>query len=256
MNTLLGADDPKASPTARARIRYAQGLLAGALKQPREQAADFQIIAAQFKPADLSAVILAQTADYLVQMGRLDQAASYYNQLEQAFPKSEELDSARVGLGEIAFEKKDYKTALRQFSDAVDKSQTTAKLKDATLGKGATLLAMNKLDEAKKLFEQVAAVREWRGPATAQSVYSLGQIAERQGKLPEAIAYYQRVYVAYQRYLPWVAKAYIASGRIFEKLGKTQESVNTYHEMIANEKLSTFPETEEARHRLQALGKG
>jgi tetratricopeptide (TPR) repeat protein len=129
-------------------------------------------------------------------------------------------------------------------------------LKDVTVGKAKCLLALGKLDEAKKVFEQVAAAREWRGDATAFSVYSIGEIFQKQGKLPEAIAQYQRVYVAYQKFLPWVAKAYTQSGECFEKLGKTQEALNTYREMLRNEKLAKFPETEVARKRLEEAGQG
>ena len=83
-------------------------------------------------------------------------------------------------------------------------------------------------------------MREWRGEATAFSVYSLGQIAAKRGQWAEANAYFQRVYVGYQKFLPWVAKAYIASGESFEKLGKTQEATNTYRELLRNEKLANF----------------
>ncbi len=134
------------------------------------------------------------------------------------------------------------------------------KLKEVTLGKGKVLLAMGRLDEAKKLFEQVAAVREWRGEATAFSVYSLGDIEARQGRWAEANAFFQRVYVGYQKFLPWVAKAYLRSGESFEKLGKKEEAANTYRELLrlANEKkeLAGFVETEEARKKLAAMGQG
>jgi len=170
------------------------------------------------------------------------------------YPKSDVLDFAYNGLGEIAYQKKDYEKALKYFSDAIDKIGATQKLKDVTLGRAKTLLALNKLDEAQKQFEQVASVREWRGESTAYAVYSLGEIQFKRNKWAEANAYFQRVFVAYQKFLPWVAKAYIKSGECFEKLSKTPEAVKTYQEMLRNEKLSTFTETEAARKRLQELG--
>src|SRR3954470_15900894 len=127
-------------------------------------------------------------------------------------------------------------------------------MKELTVGQAKTLLALGRLDEAKKVFEQVAAVREWRGESTAFSVYSLGEIEAKREKWAEANAYFQRVYVAYRKFLPWVAKAYIRSGESFEKLGKKEEAANTYREMLRNEKLGSFAEAEEARKRLQALG--
>jgi TolA-binding protein len=113
---------------------------------------------------------------------------------------------------------------------------------------------MDKLDEAKKAFEQVASVREWRGEATAFSVYSLGEIEAKRGRWAEANAYYQRVYVGYQKFQNWVAKAYVRSGESFEKLGKREEAANTYREMLRNEKLAGLAEAAEARKRLEALG--
>ncbi len=166
------------------------------------------------------------------------------------------IDYAYQGLGEIAYQKKDYQKALHFFNDGTEKIAATTKLKDISLGQAKTLLALGKLDEAQKAFEQVASVREWRGEATAYSVYSLGQIAAKRGKWAEANAFYQRVFVGYQKFLPWVAKAYLGSGESFEKLGKTQEATNTYRELLRNEKLANFSEAAEARKRLEALGQG
>ncbi|MDQ6622545.1 MAG: tetratricopeptide repeat protein, partial [Verrucomicrobiota bacterium] len=142
----------------------------------------------------------------------------------------------------------------RYFTEGTEKIAAIQKLKDLTVGKAKTLLAMGRLVEARKVFEQVASVRDWRGEATAFSVYSLGEIEAKQGRWAEANAYFQRVYVGYQKFLPWVAKAYLRSGESFEKLGKTQEAVNTYRELLRNEKLAGFAETQEARKKLQSLG--
>ncbi|MDQ2918300.1 MAG: hypothetical protein M3R10_00245, partial [Verrucomicrobiota bacterium] len=116
------------------------------------------------------------------------------------------------------------------------------------------LMAMGRLIEARKGFEQVAAVREWRGESTAFSVYSLGEIEAKQNHWAEANAYFQRVYVGYQKFLPWVAKAYLRSAECFEKLNKSQEAANTYRELLRNEKLAGFAEAEEARKKLAAMG--
>ena len=164
--------------------------------------------------------------------------------------------SVTTGLGEIALRKKKYDDALKLFNDGLDKSSAAIKLKDLTLGKASALLGLGRFADAKKLFEQVAATREWRGEATAASVFSLGEIEARQQHWAEANAYYQRVYVAYQRFLPWVAKAYLGSATSLEKLGKTQDAINTYRDMLRNQKLADLPETAEARKRLQALGAG
>ncbi len=213
-------------------------------------------MAREFKPEDLSPLLLGEVGDYLLRAEKFDQAAGFYQRLLDDFPKSQMVDFAYNGLGEIAYQKKDYARALRFFTDGTEKIAAAQKLKEISLGRARALLALGKLDEAQKAFEQVASVREWRGEATACSVYSLGQIAAKRGKWAEANAYFQRVYVGYQKFLPWVAKAYIASGESFEKLGQIQEATNTYRELLRNEKLSDFNEATEARKRLEALGEG
>jgi TolA-binding protein len=254
LDALLASTEKDETATARARILFAKAELARLRRQPAEEEQNLAQIAHDFKPQDLSPLLLGRVGDYLLGTQKLDEAARFYQQLLDGFPKSDYLDYADNGLGEIAFQKKDFNRALQFFSDGTDKIAASQKLKDLTVGKAKTLLALNRLDEAKKVFEQVASVRDWRGECTAFSVYSLGEIAAKQGHWAEANAYFQRVYVGYQKFLPWVAKAYIASGESFEKLGKTEEAVNTYRELLRNQKLRNFAEAEEARKRLAALG--
>ena len=254
LDALLGSAEQDQSPTARARVFYAKAELARLRRQPAEEEKNIAHIADDFKADDLSPLLLGRAGDYLLNKKKTDKATAFYQHLIDEYPKSEHLDFAYNGLGEIAFQKGDFQRALRNFSDGTDKIAASQKLKDVTLGKAKALFALEKLDEAKKIFEQVASVREWRGESTAFSVYSLGEIEAKKNRWAEANAYFQRVYVGYQKFLPWVAKAYIRSGESFEKLGKTQEAANTYRELLRNEKLATFAEAEEARKRLQAMG--
>lgn len=254
LDTLLGAVEQDRSPTAKARVLYAKALLAQMRRQPAEYDKDMLAIASTYKPEVLPAPLLGQVGDLLLSKGRLDEAAPFYQHLLDYYGKSDYVDFAYNGLGEIAFQKKQYDKALGFFQDGTDKIAANLKLKDVTIGQAKTLLMLGKLDESKKLFEQVASVREWRGDATAMSVYSLGEIEAKQGKWAEANAFYQRVFVAYQKFLPWVAKAYIGSGESFEKLDKKPEAIKTYQEMLRNQKLLDMPEAEVARARLAALG--
>ncbi|MBA3961324.1 MAG: tetratricopeptide repeat protein [Chthoniobacterales bacterium] len=256
LEQLLSPSSASNSPTAKARIIFAKAELARLRRQPVEVEKNLSEIARDFKPDDLSPLLLGEVGDHLLAAGRLDSAAEFYQRLMDDFPKSQMIDFAYNGLGEIAYQKKDYTKALQLFNDGLDKIAAAQKLKDITVGRAKTLLAFGKLDDAQKAFEQVASVREWRGETTAFAVYSLGEIAAKRNKWAEANAYFQRVFVGYQKFLPWVAKSYIASGESFEKLGKTQEAVNTYREMLRNEKLANFTETNQARKRLEALGQG
>ena len=256
LDALLGSTEKDQNPTARARVIFTKAELARLRKQLGEEEKNIARIAQEFKPDELSPVLLGRAGDYLLGKQKLDQAATFYQRLLDEYPRSENVDYGYNGLGEIAFQKHDLPKALRYFTDGTEKIAASQKLKDLTVGRAKTLLAADKLDEAKKTFEQVASVREWRGESTAFSVFSLGEIEAKRGRWPEANAYFQRVYVAYQKFLPWVAKAYMRSGESFEKMGKTQEAINTYRELLRNERLSSFAEAAEARQRLQALGQG
>ena len=202
LDRLLASSANDASATARARILFAKAELARLRRQPAEEEKNIAQIANAFKPEDLSPLLLGEAGDYLSGQGKLDRAAEFYQRLLDDFPKSQMVDFAYNGLGEIACQKKDYPRALRYFTDGTEKIVAVQKLKDLSLGRARTFLALGKLDEAQKAFEQVASVREWRGEATALSVYSLGQIAARRGQWAEANAYFQRVYVGYQKFLP------------------------------------------------------
>ena len=254
LDNLLGDSEQDQSPTAKARILFAKAELARLRKQPAEEEKNIGLIAEKSKPEDLSPILLGRVGDYLLGKNKLDDAGKFYERLMEEFPRSDNIDFAYNGLGEIALQNKDLPKALRYFSDGTDKIAASQKLKDLTIGKAKTLMAMGRLIEARKVFEQVAAVREWRGESTAMSVYSLGEIEAQQNHWAEANAYFQRVYVGYQKFLPWVAKAYIRSGECFERLNKSQEAANTYRELLRNEKLAAFSEAEEAKKKLAAMG--
>jgi TolA-binding protein len=225
-------------------------------KKPADQEALLGQIAHDFKAEDMSPILLAQCGDYLMTKNEPGRAALLYQHLMDTYPKSSYLDFAYNGLGQLALASNDNEKALSLFSQAIDEVGAVQKLKEVTIGKARALLALGKLDDAQKVFEQVASMREWRGEATAFAVYSLGQIQFKQSKWAEANAYFQRVYVAYQRFLPWVAKSYIMSGDCFQKLGKTPEAMRTYQEMLRNDKLTGFQEADEARKQLALLGGG
>ncbi len=253
LEQILTIPDLDQKPTAAARILYAQSELARLQRKPDVEAQILLQIAGKFKPEDLSPALLGQVGDCLLQSGQPDQAALFYHYLLDEYAQSHLVDFAYNGLGRIAFDQKDYKKALDYYSKAIDKGVALARLKEITLGQAQSLLALHRLDEAKQVFEQVASNRAWRGEATAFSVFSLGQIQMQQMNYAEANAFFQRVYVAYQKYPAIQAEAYLNSGIAFEKLSKVPEAVNTYNEMLRIPALSAFPESQEARNRLQNL---
>ena len=150
--------------------------------------------------------------------------------------------------------KGDANRALELYTLAMDE-YTGSKVRDSMMGRALALLQLGRFAESKKLFEQVAGTREWRGEVTAQAVYCLGQVSEKENKWEEAVAFYQRVFVAYQKYVPWVEKAYLAAAQCLYKHGKTDEAVRHLQEVLRNGKLG-FEVKNEARKTLREWGKG
>ena len=246
-----------ANKTGQARLLYARAELATLKNDERERERIYSELAERFTTEELSPVLLAYVGDYLLSRGTPQnraRAAERYMHLKEDFLKSDYLDFAYVGLGEIAFAEGKYDKALELFTDAIEKVGASLKMKEAMVGKAKALLELGKYDESRKLFEQIASIREWRGDTTAMAVFSLGEIERRRGKFPEAIAHYRRVFVAYQKYVGWVAKSYLRCAEAFEKLGKRQDAVDNLQEMVRNEKLQKLPEMEQARKRLEELG--
>ena len=139
MTDILTVPDLDSKPTARARILYAKAELARLQRKPEIEAQILLGIAKDFKPEDLSPILLGQVGDCLVQTGQPDQAAPFYNQLMDEYDQSPVIDYAYNGLAQIAFDQKDYKKADRYFSKALDKGLAASKLKEITLGEAQTL---------------------------------------------------------------------------------------------------------------------
>jgi TolA-binding protein len=170
-----------------------------------------------------------------------------------AFPKSDLLEYAYCGMGEVALARNKPEEAIHWFDDAVDKVGAEVKLPQVIYGKGKALLMLGKFDEAKKIFEQVAGTKEWRGAVTAQALLSLGDLEEQRGNTALAIQYYQRVFVAYQRYTDLVVTAYFKAADGFIKLNQPGKAAAHLQEMLSKPRLAASPRAAEARKKLEQL---
>lgn len=241
------------SPLAKARVRYALAQLAGSTKKPERQKELMASIYKDFTADQLSAMLLAECGDIALAKGDNDKAESFYKELMNSFPKSDLLEYAYYGMGEVALARNQPSEAIRWFDDAVDKANADAKLADITYGKGRALLSQSKYDEAKKIFEQVAGTKEWRGEVTAKALLSIGELEEKRGKPDVAIQYYQRVFVAYQRFPNVVIPAYLKAADAFIKLGKPEDAAKDLRDLLSKPRLAAMPQAEEARKKLESL---
>ena len=246
------------NPTVKARVLFTEAEVASLRKNTVLRDQLLVRIGEETAAEALSPGLLGGVGDQLLAQGKTERAQACYDQLVTSYPKSMYADFGYVGLAEIAYQAGDYDTALRQFNNAIDRAGARFKLREATLGQAKTLLAQGKLEQSKELFEQIAGNKSWRGPATAQSIYSLGEILLKRGgpdELAQAQAHFQRVFISYKKYTPWVARAYLSSGETFEKLGKPREALATYREMKRDVRLTNFPEYKTGSDRLDILEK-
>ena len=237
----------------RARYLFARAELHRLTRRPSEAAALLGKITQEIAPNELSASLLARCGEHLLAHGHVESARSFYNELLIAFPKSLMLDAAYNGMGQIALLENRPEDALRWFEDALTKLGAPNTQREVTLGKGKALLELKHSDQARTLFQQVATTREWRGEATAEAVYLLGEVHFRNGEYESGLQYFQRVFVAYQRYPAQVGRAYLRAADSFEKLGDIPKAQSHLRELIANERLSSLPAAADGRRRLSTL---
>lgn len=243
--------DAMADATGGPRLDYLRAEMLRLLKKPDEADILMRKIASA-KPEVLSPQLLGLAGEFFQENNLRAEAEACYNHLKDNYLKSEWLDWAYCGLGGIAMAKGDVNQALEFYTLAVDE-YPGSKMKDSMMGRALALLELGRHLEAKELFEQVAGTREWRGESTAQALYYLGEVEERQNRLAEAVAFYQRVFVGYQKYVSWVEKAYLKAAQCFDKLGRRPEAIAHLQEVLRNGKLR--PEVKnEARKMLRQWG--
>jgi tetratricopeptide (TPR) repeat protein len=245
------------TPVANNRIMFARAWLARAMKEPEKSDRIFNILIEVSKPEDLSPMMLYIVGDNARKKKDNDKAAACYQRLLTLFPNSEFADSAPVGLGEIAFEKGEFDKALELFTEATgEKYQGSSRLLDATLGKAKTQVKLNKLEDAKKEYNQIAVTKEWR-IAWAEALYMLGQIEEMQKQYANACTFYVRVYLAHQKYKDWMARAYLQNARCLVLLGgeeNKKKAIATLEEFLRRQDVRDQPEYKLGQEEIRKLG--
>ncbi len=246
VSELILVGDTRTNPTAQARALFVQSEIASLRKNEPLRDQLLGKIASNYAPDQLPPGILGKVGDALLALGQPEIAKKFYEQIISAHPKSIFADYGYVGLGDIALLDGNGDDALNRYNAAIDVAGARFKLKEATLGRARAFALLGKAEPARELFEQVAGNRSWRGEATAESLYNLGELATRRGTpddLAKAQAHYQRVYLSYKRFPAWVAKSYIRSAETFIKLGQKQEASNTIERMLTfRDQLQSYPE--------------
>lgn len=239
------------TPVYLARVLFAKAELGRMMRDAARNERNLNAIANTANPDDLGPILLSMIGQFLLDDGQLDKAVPLFTRLRDAFPQSPFSDAAPVGLGRIALAKKEFPAALEQFDYALTRSVGGSMLKEATFGKALALKGLKKLEESKKLFEEIVSSKEWRGLEKAGSLFELGEIAAETGDKGAANAYFQRVYLSHGAYPQYAAKAYLRSAEMLKADGQSDAAQRTYRELVRNPKYADTPEVKVARAQLK-----
>ena len=101
------------------------------------------------------AVKLYRQSFQILGQGKHDEAAEGFREFLRRFPNHDLADNAQYWLGECAYDRKDYSTAVREFRRVVERFPRGNKVPDALLKVGFSYLALGSTDAGKQTLEQL-----------------------------------------------------------------------------------------------------
>ena len=232
----LGSTSGKLNGTGEARLAYSKIQLLKMLppkadpadpKKRIDRAPEIEKLMDEFgqnaKPEDLSAPLLAFLGDHLRKRGVIDKAMQCYNRLAQTFPKSDFVDFAYVGLGDLAFEQKDYPQAEKYYTRGKDELPGM-KYPNALMGVAKAQFMQGNFKDPEKPLTEIVGTKEWKGELTAEALYWLGKCAFAQKDFAKAVNYYQRIFLSFGKFPDWSIKGYVEAAECFKALGEPDKA--------------------------------
>ncbi len=205
-------------------------------------------------PAVQSPDLLVDIGYALLESGRTREGEAMLRETLRWNPRALEKDRILAALGQLEMERGNDKDALAWFERFEKETMGTPIFGTTMLAKAGLLEKTGNRGEMRRVLEVVLANEGVKGEQKAEALYLIGEshMAENNPKL--AIPYFQRIYVMHQRWRPWVAKAYRRSGEAFELIQDQTSARRTYQELTTKPELEEFPETADAKARLDMLG--
>lgn len=162
----------------------------------------------------------------LFQEEEMERAAEFFLRVRKEFPESESREAADFWYAMTFLYRSDYPQALEQFrlfSEVYTKGEFHA---DAIFRTGVCNYAMEKYDEARKIFEDFL-VRYPEAPQVAEANLLLGDIAGNDARLDDALSHYSKVgmLTVNQGHIDYAA---MASGRALEALERWDDMISLF----------------------------
>lgn len=183
----------------------------------------------------------------------LADAEEYLLRLLKAYPDAPERALAYHGLGKWHGTRGSHGEAFGWLRRFLNETATHEKAGEVMLLAGEALLHLERPDEAAEQFEEILRLRNLRGRPHATALMGLARAMQQKDEPEKAIAYYQRVYTVHRAQPDLVAEAYWTSAILFEELGDPVSARRSLEEMLLLPELTDFPQTTEARERLESL---
>lgn len=268
-------DEANATLIARARASYAKALVYDAVALSRSRDYDkfcserdriYRSIANSFNANELSPTILSMVGTFLAGKGEIEKAEKFFQYVLDFYKGSETAEYSFAGLGKILFDRKEYKKAFEVFNEGIEGNVAYGLEADLRLGRAKTLIEMssddanalninNRLDSATTELNYIKGTKEWRGAATAESLYYLGRIKESNRQYEAAVGDYRICYLTWKKYPEFAAKAMLRVGLILrDHLGQQDEAKLLFQQMTDEaSRYKNTPEAKEAEKQLQTM---
>ena len=124
--------------------------------------------------SDMEALRLYRQSYQTLRLGKHDEAAEGFREFLRRYAAHDLADNAQYWLGECAYDRKDFTTAVREFRRVVERFPHGNKVPDALLKVGFSYLALGSLDAGKQTLEQL--IRSY--PRHETSVLASARLAE------------------------------------------------------------------------------
>ncbi len=262
MDEELAKGGMKLNNTGKARMLYTKAQLlkmVGAKRDPADpkkkidRTPDYEKlldqIGTEFQPEDLPSTLLAFVGDHLRKRGIVEKATACYNRLLQFFPHSDFLDFAVVGLGDMAYEAKNYAEAEKQYRKAKDEVPGM-KYPNALMGLAKSQIAQGNYKDCEAPLTEIVGTKEWKGELTAEALYWLGESSFKLGNFSVSANYYQRIFLSFAKYADWAVKGYIGAIESFMALGQKPQAAahaKEAKEYLVKRKLEAGPLMQQLR---------
>ncbi|MFQ5912818.1 MAG: tetratricopeptide repeat protein [Nitrospinota bacterium] len=222
--------------------------------------------------------------------GKPREAADYYRDLLEKFPKSRMQAQARFRLAESLAASGDCRAALREYGLFIERHREQNRVTQARYGAARCALRLKERDAAEGFFSQV--VRSGgAGDLVARSHYELGRIAREKGRFkvslthleaalksgvnrklhpriqfelgglrqslkqyPRAVVEYLKVVYLYPKEKALASRALLQVAGIYEIQGKRARALDLYRDVVKDSPQASV--RERARARIKALREG